>query len=948
VILRAHHERQAVRTFNDLYDDSPFAVFRADGKGSASYANHACCELTGLASSDFLGDGWIDVIHSSDRRRVLKAWREACAARQPLDLSCRIVRSDGVKRYVRLRGRALGPRNGAGVEFLAIAVDLTEQVMAQRRLRRNNELLSAVLENIPCGVTVYDADGSLVLDNQKFRALLSLGDETEESLITDFGTLALDAGGSAQAAYPDTVPNWTPGADFDPAPRLREEVQPDGRVLEVRDAPMPTGGIVTTYTDITQHKNIIETLQQAKAAAEQAAAAKAAFLATMSHEIRTPMNGVIGMTNILLDTRLTADQREIVEVIRQSGESLLVVLNDILDYSKIESGQMELEWLPLRLQEVIDNSLRLLAHKALEKAVTLAVDVEPDIPPLILGDRTRLQQVLVNLVSNAVKFSEGGEVRVRVRHAGNQSMHQRGEATGDLSKIRITIADTGVGIPPEKLHSIFDPFVQGDSSTARRYGGTGLGLAIAKRLVDAMGGSIEIRSEAGVGTEVSFTFLAETAVPRSRALASTHAPLWSKRALLVRSSRSDAKLLLAQLNRWGVEVQSCHSSQDALALLSAGERFDLLIAATHQLVDNRGLQFVKELRDKGVTTPAVLLSRPRTANVADPDLCAWMIARSSTELDLYDALVNAVQCSGEPFGEKHPASPFDDSLGQIAPLRILVAEDNEINRKVVLRMLAGFGYAADVAHNGAQVIDAVRQRDYDLVLMDIQMPVVDGIEATRYIVGNIPSGRRPRVVAMSANVMQEHVEAALAAGADRYIGKPFPPSELREALQQAVHRSPTLPAASSPPQSVSQVLSAERVRCHLEGDPKGEFLRGLAKTFDESSRALLAALSVAVHSDNVAEVRAIVHEYAGMCAVIGATKLTHILLELQKLARAGSMKGASLLVEQCQLVHRETVAALDGVVRQHPQPSTPREDATTDDSRSGSSAHPRRRTPNAA
>lgn len=937
-----------MRTFNDLYDASPFAVLRADGRGTASYVNHACCELAGLEAQDLLGDGWIDTIHPSDRRRVLKAWREACAAGQPLDISCRIVRSDGVRRYIRLRSRPLSVQ-AASVEFLAVAVDLTEQVLAQRRLRRNNELLSAVLENIPCGVTVYDADGSLVLDNQKFRSLLSLGDATEEAMITDFGTLALDAGGAAQASYPDTAPSWTPGSDFDPEPRVREEIQPDGRVLEVRDAPMPTGGIVTTYTDITQHKHNIDTLQQAKAAAEQAAAAKAAFLATMSHEIRTPMNGVIGMTNILLDTRLTPDQREIVEVIRQSGESLLVVLNDILDYSKIESGQMELEWLPLRLQEVIDNSLRLLAHKAQEKAVTLAVDVEPDIPPLILGDRTRLQQVLVNLVSNAVKFSEGGQVRVSVGHAGTESMRQRGEATGDLSKIRVTIADTGVGIPPEKLDSIFDPFVQGDSSTARRYGGTGLGLAIAKRLVDAMGGSIEIRSEPGIGTEVSFSFLAETAVPRSRALASTHAPLWSKRALLVRSSRSDAKLLLAQLNRWGMEVQSCHTSGDALALLSGSERFDLLIAATHQLVDNRGLQFVRELRDQGVTTPAVLLSRPAAPRVANSDLCAWMITRSSTELELYDTLVDAVQCSGEPFAEKHPASPFDDSLAHAAPLRILVAEDNEINRKVVLRMLAGFGYAADVAHNGAQVIDAVRQRDYDLVLMDIQMPVVDGIEATRFIVANSSPERRPRIVAMSANVMREHVEAALAAGADHYIGKPFPPSELREALQQAAHRNAApLPAFSSPPQSVLQVLSAERVRCHLEGDPQGEFLRNLTQTFDDSSRALLAGLSAAVHADRAAEVRAIVHEYAGMCAVIGAMKLTHLLLELQKLARAGSMKGASLLVEECQLVHRETVAALEAAVRQHPSRSAGGKEKPAEDTTASASPRLRRRTPNAA
>jgi PAS domain S-box-containing protein len=907
--------RESLPDFQSVLDDSPFGVFLADAHGYASYANAACGDITGLAPQELLGHGWTLAVDPADRRRVFTSWQDACDAGQSLDLSCRFVAADGARRYVRIRCRRVAASDGNSVEHMGVLFDMTEQVLAERRLRRNNELLGTILENIPCGVTVYDADGSLVLDNQKFRSILRLPENAAEGVVTDFGTLAI---GPQAQAFPDSADSRRRAAGAAPPPRVREELQPDGRVFEVRDAPMPTGGTVTTYMDISQHKGNIERLQRAKAAAEQAAAAKAAFLATMSHEIRTPMNGVMGMTDILLNMGLTADQHEIVEVIRQSGESLLVVLNDILDYSRIESGQMELEWQPLRLQEVVDHSVRLLAPKAHEKGVALAVEIDPTLPALILGDRTRLQQVLVNLISNAVKFTDHGRVAVALKNFPAAAGPKRGGGTGDLYEILVCIQDSGIGIPREKLQSIFDPFVQGDSSTARRFGGTGLGLAIAKRLVVAMGGSIEISSEVGAGTEVVFSFMAETPVPSARSGASGHALLWGKRVLLVRGSRSDTGVLSTQLSRWGIDVQTCTSSPAALSQLAGTERFDLVVTAAHHLSGPRGLNFVRRLRDAGVAVPVLLLSRDETRASEDPDLSAWTLPRSASECELYDALVAMLHGERAPQLAGHETkSHFDYTLGHVAPLRILVAEDNEINRKVILRMLAGFGYEADVAHDGAQAIDAVQEAKYDVVLMDVQMPVVDGIEATRFIIENIPPERRPRIVAMSASVMPEHVDVARAAGADQYIAKPFAPSELRAALEQsALRRAP--PAAQGAEQVIpSQVLSLERIRWHLETDGDGKFLRELTHSFRLNSEELLSRLEAAAAAGDHPGVRSLAHEFSGVCAVLGAEKLTSVLVALQKIVRAGSDKGAVLLLAQCRTVRDQTVAALEAVVSQH-------------------------------
>lgn len=679
---------------------------------------------------------------------------------------------------------------------------------------------------------------------------------------------------------------------------------------------MPTGGLVTTYTDITQHKLVIETLRQAKAAAEQAAAAKAAFLAAMSHEIRTPMNGVMGMTNVLLESPLTADQREIVELVRDSGESLLVVLNDILDYSKVESGQLELEWKPFRLDEAVDRSVRLLGPKAQEKSVRIAVDIDPDVPAQVLGDRNRLQQILVNLISNAVKFTDTGEIRISVANPTAASGLHSGALTGDLCSLSIEVRDSGIGIPHAKLHTIFEPFVQADSSTARRYGGTGLGLSIARRLVEAMGGSIGIESAVGEGTTVRFNFIAETAAPRFSGEGERHTSIWGKRALLLVGPRSDAGQLALQLKRWGVEHETCTSVSAAHAMLLADNEFDLIFCAMHS-VGKHGVDFVRRVRASGVMVPALLLTQSRLSMAPHPSLMALVVPRTASESALYKAMVAALQPSSPICPqERGPNGQFDAMLGERKPLRILVAEDNEINLKVASRMLTAFGYECDIARNGRQAVEAVRQRRYELVLMDIQMPDLDGMEAIRMIVDTVPARQRPRIVAMSANVMHQDVQAALAAGADEYIGKPFPPDSLRGALERTAQATPSWQEQAGV-DAAARLLSDQRLERHLRADGSGEFLHGLIVAFESTSADLLNSISEAIASSRLQELRTHLHEYSGMCAVMGAQGLVKAALKLEALATGGDLDQAADFVHQCTSLQRDTVTALWAAWRTH-------------------------------
>jgi PAS domain S-box-containing protein len=763
-----------VARYAAISDSSPLGILLLDSHGLCRYSNPAYTRITGLAASDAAGDGWKRAIFAADRDSFTACWHDAKLSGTVFHGQFRIGRGDGQILMSEMHADRLR-MNGKEDGFVFTVEDISIRHAQDAELRRQSERLRLALESAREGTWEWDLSTGGFHCSEVLLNMLGFGDAF--SSVTREDWLAL--------VHPDDMHRISSALQ----PHLEQQMETyeceyrirnadgdwwwmldRGRVVE-RDPDGRPLRMVGVTTSLEERKQFEEALVQAMARAEAASQAKSDFLAMMSHEIRTPMNGVIGMTALLLEEPLTPDQRELAETVRVSGEALLTIINDILDFSKIEAGKMQLENIALEPRALVEEAVDLMAERAASKNLDLTALFDPRLPRLASGDPGRLRQIILNLVSNAIKFTEKGEVSIRVRVEA---------ATQRSTLIRCEVTDSGIGIPKEAQSRLFQSFSQVESSTSRRYGGTGLGLAISRRLVELMNGEVGVHSEPGQGSTFWFTAQLQNGEPAQI----DSAAFTGRRALVVDPSPTTREQTEQQLRALGFTVVATDSIPQANP---AG--FVDVTLVNYRLTDHAGWPAIAALRALPALAESPLLFlaaawQRQNSAAAIAAGCDLFLCRPVRHAHLERALTQMLA---------PPSAAAQDILAlrravtiNSAPhsRRVLLAEDNAVNQKVAVRLLERLGNEVHVARNGLEAVAAAERQPFDIILMDCQMPEMDGFQATAAIRAAEGDARHTPIIALTANAMQGDRERCVEAGMDDYLSKPVRADELTAVLDQ--------------------------------------------------------------------------------------------------------------------------------------------------------------------
>jgi len=879
--------------FRQLAQNNPTMIIRCRNEPGwpMLYVSEAVTAITGYPPEEFTERGLLfgALMLEEDRAAVLASLEQQLARGNTIQVQYRIRHRDGSIRWIEGTARLTTLPDGTpGYE--GTNTDITQRKNAEAALEESQRRFRVLTEVLPSQLWTMSPSGALDYINPEGERY--------------FGVSAaeiLRRGWERYIHADDLAPT---AARLEQSLRSGEPFAHEARFISaagearwhmVRAMPLrnPSGDIEGWFGATIE----VHELHQAREAAEEAARAKSAFLATMSHEIRTPMNAIIGMSGLLADTPLNDEQREYADTIRTSSDHLLMVINDILDFSKLESGKLHLETLPFGVPEVVEEALDLIALKAREKELELTYELLPGAPPVVEGDAGRVRQVLVNLLSNAVKFTERGEVVVTVD--GWPDSHNR-------LQLEFAVRDTGIGIAPDQHARLFRSFSQIDESTSRRFGGTGLGLAISRKLAEQMGGGITVQSRPREGS--TFRFSLQVTPSQGTALNARSggdpAALAGLQAWIVDDNDTNRRILRRQLETWGLRVRDAALPREALGWARAGDPCDVALLDFH-MPEMDGVQLARELHAlRGRSFRQILLSS------AGPVLQE----SAAQEIGLRAQLTKPVK-HGQLLGslqrlfERRPAasnaaggrSAVPNDLGETHPLRILVAEDNAVNLKLVSILLSRMGYRADFAANGLEALQALERQAYDVILMDVQMPEMDGIEATRRIVAEWGAWR-PRIIALTAGVMPEERRSCLDAGMDEFLNKPVVPVALAEALM----RSRRLDADPEPVAAINPDAFDGEALQKLARDYRDQDVRELISAFLGDSQRLLEGIRNALQAGDTGALARAVHSVKAPCQMLGAVGLAAVCAQIEQQVRAGRL---DLVAERIPDLQRSQKAA---------------------------------------